>query len=63
MVLYLDRMCQRWLQAVLWSHIGTLMHCLAAEPLVMQKNNVFSLFLFFYLFIFYFFLFSDLLKR
>ena len=34
MVLYLDRMCQCWLQAVLWSHIGTLrfMHRLAAEP-------------------------------
>ena len=32
MVLYLDRMCQRGLYAVLWSHIGTLMHRLAAEP-------------------------------
>ena len=32
MVLYLDRMCQRGLQAVLWSHISTLMHRLAAEP-------------------------------
>ena len=32
MVLYLDRMCQCWLHAVLWSHIGTLMHLLAAEP-------------------------------
>ena len=32
MVLYLDRMCQRGLHAVLWSHIGTLMHRLAAEP-------------------------------
>ena len=32
MVLYLDRMCQCGLHAVLWSHIGTLMHCLAAEP-------------------------------
>ena len=32
MVLYLDRMCQCGLQAVLWSHIGTLMHRLAAEP-------------------------------
>ena len=31
-VLYLDRMCQRGLHAVLWSHIGTLMHRLAAEP-------------------------------
>ena len=31
-VLYLDRMCQRWLHAVLWSHIGTLMHRLTAEP-------------------------------
>ena len=32
MVLYLDRMCQCGLHAVLWSHIGTLMHCLSAEP-------------------------------
>ena len=32
MVLYLDRMCQFGLQAVLWPHIGTLMHRLAAEP-------------------------------
>ena len=32
MVLYLDRMCQRGLHAVLWSFIGTLMHRLAAEP-------------------------------
>ena len=32
MVLYLDRVCQRGLHAVLWSHIGTLMHRLAAEP-------------------------------
>ena len=32
MVLYLDRMCQCGLHAVLWSHIGALMHCLAAEP-------------------------------
>ena len=31
MVLYLDRMCQGGLDAVLWSHIGTLMHRLAAE--------------------------------
>ena len=31
MVLYLDRMCQCWLYAVLWSHIATLMHRLAAE--------------------------------
>ena len=31
-VLSLDRMCQRGLHAVLWSHIGTLMHRLAAEP-------------------------------
>ena len=30
-VLYLDRMCQCGLHAVLWSHIATLMHCLAAE--------------------------------
>ena len=28
----LDRMCQRGLHAVLWSHICTLMHRLAAEP-------------------------------
>ena len=32
MVLSLDRMCQRGLHAVLLSHIGTLMHRLAAEP-------------------------------
>ena len=32
MVLYLDRMCQCGLHAVLWLHIGTLMHRLAAEP-------------------------------
>ena len=32
MVLYLDLMCQCGLHAVLWSHIGTLMHRLAAEP-------------------------------
>ena len=32
MVLYLYRMCQWGLHAVLWSHIGTLMHRLAAEP-------------------------------
>ena len=32
MVLYLDRMCQCGLHVVLWSHIGTLMHRLAAEP-------------------------------
>ena len=31
-MLYLDRMCQCGLQAVLWSHIGVLMHSLAAEP-------------------------------
>ena len=31
MLLYLDRMCQRWLLAVLWSNIGTIMHRLAAE--------------------------------
>ena len=31
-VLYLDHMCQCGLHAVLWSHIGTLMHRLAAEP-------------------------------
>ena len=32
MVLYLERMCQCGLHTVLWSHIGTLMHRLAAEP-------------------------------
>ena len=32
MVLSLDRMCRRGLHAVLWTHIGTLMHRLAAEP-------------------------------
>ena len=32
MVLSLDRMCQCGLHAVLWLHIGTLMHSLAAEP-------------------------------
>ena len=32
MVLYLDRMCQCGLHAMLWSHIGTLIHRLAAEP-------------------------------
>ena len=32
MVLYLDFMCQHGLHAVLMSHIGTLMHHLAAEP-------------------------------
>ena len=32
LVLSLDRMCQRGLHAVLWSHIGTLIHRLAAEP-------------------------------
>ena len=32
MVLYLDRMCQCGLHALLWSHIGTLMHRLSAEP-------------------------------
>ena len=32
MVLFLDRMCRCGLHAVLWSHIGTLMHRLAAEP-------------------------------
>ena len=32
MVLYLDHMCQCGLHAGLWSHIGTLMHRLAAEP-------------------------------
>ena len=32
MVLYLDHMCQCGIHAVHWSHIGTLVHCLAAEP-------------------------------
>ena len=32
MLLYLDRVCQRGLHTVLWSHIGTLMQRLAAEP-------------------------------
>ena len=32
MMLYLDHMCQWGLPAVLWSHIGTLIHRLAAEP-------------------------------
>ena len=32
MVLYLDHMCQCVLHAVLWSHIGPLMHRLSAEP-------------------------------
>ena len=32
MMLYLDRMRQHGLHAVLWSHIDTLMHRLAAEP-------------------------------
>ena len=32
MVLYIYHMCQCVLHAVLWSHIGTLMHHLAAEP-------------------------------
>ena len=31
MVLYLDRMCPRGLHAVLWSHIGKLIHRLTAE--------------------------------
>ena len=31
MLLSLDRTCQRGLHAVLWLHIGTLMHSLAAE--------------------------------
>ena len=31
-VLSLDPMCQRGFHAVLWLHIGTLMHSLAAEP-------------------------------
>ena len=32
MLLYLIRMCRSVLHAVLWSHISTLMHLLAAEP-------------------------------
>ena len=32
MVLSLDPICQHGLHAVLWLHIGTLMHSLAAEP-------------------------------
>ena len=33
MVLYMDRMCQRGLHAVLWSYISTLItHLLTAEP-------------------------------
>ena len=32
MVFYLDRWCQCGLHGVLWSHIGTLIHRLAAEP-------------------------------
>ena len=32
MVLSLDRMCQCGFHAVLWSHVGKLMHRLAAEP-------------------------------
>ena len=36
MVLYLDRICQCGLHAVLWSHIGTLMRILAAGPAVPQ---------------------------
>ena len=31
-VLYLDHMCQCGLHVVIWSHIGTLMHRLTAEP-------------------------------
>ena len=31
-VLYLDRMCQHELHVVFWSHISTLVQCLAAEP-------------------------------
>ena len=34
MVLYLCRMCQCRLHAVLWSHIGTLMRRLDAEPCI-----------------------------
>ena len=36
MVLYMDRMCQRRLHAVLWSHIGILMHRLAQNLVVQQ---------------------------
>ena len=38
MVLYLDCLCQRGLHAVLWSHIGTLMHRLAAEPCIIAGH-------------------------
>ena len=31
-LLYLHHMCQCGLHAVLWSHVGTLIHCLAAKP-------------------------------
>ena len=34
MVLYLDRMCQPRLYAVLWLHLGSLMHRFAADPCI-----------------------------
>ena len=37
MVLYLDRMCQRGLHAVLWSHIGSLMHA-SLQNLALQQD-------------------------
>ena len=37
--LSLDRMCQHRLHAVLWLHIGTLMHSLAAEPCSTAKKK------------------------
>ena len=37
MMLYLDRICQSWLHAVIWLHIGTLMRRLAAEPRSTKK--------------------------
>ena len=38
MVLFLDRMCQCGLHALLWSHIGILMRRLAAEPRRYRKT-------------------------
>ena len=40
MVLYLDRVCQCGLHEVLWSHIGTLMHRLAAELLQYSRTFI-----------------------
>ena len=42
-VLYLGGMCQCGLHAVLWSHIGTLMHRLAAEPCSTAGQDFYSL--------------------